>query len=162
MIKVQFIKEDRWKEHKKLRLEALKSDPIAFGSSYSKEKKLSEKEWKRRTKNALFAIFDNELIGMTIIIFEKGQKIKHIANIYGVYVKKKFRGQGISKKIFDEAIKIIKKKKYIKKIKLTVNSKQKPAINLYKKYGFKEVGVFRKELKINNKFYDSIVMEKHL
>lgn len=71
MVKVQYIKEDRWREHKKLRLEALKSDPIAFGSSYGEENKLTDDEWKRRTKSSLFAIVDNKLVEMVAIVFEK-------------------------------------------------------------------------------------------
>lgn len=93
---------------------------------------------------------------------KKNEKLKHVVNICAVYVKKEYRGQGISKKIFDTAIKLINKKKHIKKIKLSVNSELKPAIHLYKKYGFKEVGFLRKEMKIKNKFYDSIMMEKYL
>jgi len=45
---------------------------------------------------------------------------------------------------------------------LTVNPKQKAAVRLYKKYGFKIVGKLRKYLLVNGKFYDELVMEKFI
>jgi hypothetical protein len=58
------------------------SDSIAFGSSYEEEIMFSDEEWVNRIKNVLFAILDDKPIRMIVYIFNKGLKIKHIANIY--------------------------------------------------------------------------------
>lgn len=162
MIKIKRLSPNRWKEYRGLRLEALKKDFIAFGSSYEEEKKLSQSEWKKRIKNTLFALSDNQPIGMIVYIFLKQQKIKHVANIYGVYIKNEFRTQGIGKMLIEAAISEIQKNKSIVKINLNVNPKQKVAVRLYKRYGFKAIGTLKKDLFINGKFYDEVVMEKHL
>ena len=54
------------------------------------------------------------------------------------------------------------KNKNIIKISLNVNPKQKSAVRLYKKFGFKVVGVMKKDLFVNGKFYDELILEKFI
>lgn len=162
MIEIKKLPSNRWKEYNQLRLEALKNDPAAFGSSYEEEKKLSESDWKRRIKNTLFAMDDNKPVGMITYVFNDKIKTRHIANIFGVYVKKEYRKQGIGKKLIERALSNIKKNKEIIKINLCVNPKQKTALNLYKKYRFKVIGRLKKDLFIDGKFYDELLMEKFI
>ena len=160
MIKIKKLPIDRWKDYRNLRLEALKKDAISFSSSYEEEKKLSESEWKRRTRNTLFALSDDEPIGMIACVFNKKRKIRHIANIFGFYVKESYRNQGVGRKLIESALSSIMRNEYIIKIDLTVNPKQKAAVKLYKKYGFKVVGVLKKYLYAGGKFHDELIMEK--
>ncbi len=44
MIVTKSLSPERWKEYADLRLEALKNDPLAFGSSYEEELQLREEE----------------------------------------------------------------------------------------------------------------------
>jgi len=48
---------------------------------------------------------------------------------------------------------------HIVKISLSVYEKQTQAINLYKKLGFKEYGVFEKEMYVNGKYLNQVAME---
>ncbi len=162
MIEVKKLHSRRWKEYRDLRLEALKSDPIAFSSSFEEEKIFSDEEWKRRINNVLFAISNDKPVGMIGYIINNKNKTKHIANIFGVYVKKEYRRQGIGKKLFDIALKFIQKNVNVFKINLGVNSELKAAIELYKKHGFKIVGRLKKELLVDGKFYDELMMERIL
>lgn len=162
MIKIRKLLPNRWKEYRELRLESLRKDAIAFSSSYGEEKKLSESEWERRTKNTLFALSDDKPIGMIACVFNNKRKIRHIANVYGFYVKENYRYRGVGNKLIKSALSLIKKNKDIIKIGLTVNPKQKAAVRLYKKFGFKVVGKLRKDLLVNSKFYDELVMEKFI
>ena len=160
MIEIKKLSESRWKDFKDLRLESLKTEPAAFGSSYEEEIRLSKKEWKRRINNSLFAFLNEKPIGMILYIFNKKIKTNHIANIFGVYVKKEYRGRGIGKKLIESVISQIKKNKNIIKINLTVNPKQKSAVKLYEKYGFKIVGKMKNDLYVDGKFNDELIMEK--
>ena len=160
MIEIKKLSESRWKDFKDLRLESLKTEPAAFGSSYEEEIRLSKKEWKRRINNSLFAFLNEKPIGMIVYIFNNKIKTNHIANIFGVYVKKEYRGRGIGKKLIESAISQIKKNKNIIKINLTVNPKQKSAVKLYEKYGFKIVGKMKNDLYVDGKFNDELIMEK--
>jgi len=162
MIAVKKLEEDRWKEYRDLRLEALQKEPIAFGSSYDEEKNISEEEWRKRIENALFALSEDKLIGMIVYIRDNKIKTKHIGNIFGVYVTREYRGQGVGKKLMDSVLTQIQKSKDVVKIKLSVNPEQKAAVKLYQNYGFKIVGQLKKELYVEGKFYDELIMEKLL
>lgn len=162
MIEIRKLHPERWKDFQDLRLEALQSDPLAFSSSYDEEKLLTTDEWKKRVDNTLFALSNDTPVGMIVYIFNDKIKTNHIANVYGVYVKKEYRGQGIGKQLVEEALKIIQQNAKVSKIHLTVTAEQTAAIALYKKYGFIVVGKLEKELQINGKFYDELVMEKFL
>ncbi len=72
-----------------------------------------------------------------------------------VCVNPSFRGQGIAKALISEMMKVAKKQ-YINKMTLEVRESNLPAINLYKRSGFYEVGV-RKKYYINNN-EDAIIM----
>ena len=161
-IKIVKLPASKWKEYRKLRLEGLQKDPIAFGSSFEEEKMLSEEEWKRRCKNTIFAVSQDKVVGMIIYNFQQRKKLQHIANMYGAYVSSAFRKQGVGRKLLEAALVEILKNKKIVKISLGVMKEQKAAIALYKKYGFKVVGDFKKDLKVKNKYYDHLVMEKLL
>jgi ribosomal protein S18 acetylase RimI-like enzyme len=162
LIKTRRLPADRWKEYRKLRLEALKHDSLAFGSSYEEEVRLDEREWRRRIKNTIFAICDGSPIGMIAYVFNTRQKTKHIAAIYGVYVTAKHRGKGVGKNLVRRALAEIRKNDEIAKVQLSVNPELRPAFRLYKKTGFLVTGRAKKELKIGRKFYDLLYMEKAL
>lgn len=160
MIEIEKLPSDRWKDYQKLRLEALKNDPLAWVTSYEEEISLPKEVWQNRIGNALFALLDDQPIGTVSYYFEDRLKIKHIANIVGMYVTNEYRNQGIGSKLIDKAISSIKENNVILKIKLSVNPEQVYAVRLYKKYGFDIVGTLKKELLVNGKFYDFLLMEK--
>lgn len=162
MVEIMKLSSDRWQDYKKLRLEALKTEPIAFGSSYEEEIRFSKEVWQNRIGAALFAVLDDQLIGMVVYVFSERLKTKHIANIYGMYVTKEYRNQQIGSKLIAKAISIITENKEIHKIKLTVNPKQEHAHRLYKKYGFNRVGTYKNETCIDGHYYDELLMEKFI
>lgn len=53
-----------------------------------------------------------------------------------------------------------KANKQIRKMTLSVFSNNKNAIKLYKKVGFKVEGLCPKDVKINGRYYDSVLMYK--
>lgn len=76
------------------------------------------------------------------------------AEIMNIVTKKDFRSNGIGTLMLDYIIDYCKNNK-IKNINLEVNSTNTVAINLYKKYNFKEVGLRKKYY---NNTYDAILM----
>ena len=146
VFKIDNLPSSRWKECRNLRLEALQAVPIAFGSSYEEERSLSENEWRSRIENAIFALENDIPIGMIVTIVETNKIAERVANIFGVYVKNSHRGKGVGHQLITETIKKLKEDHRILKVKLAVNSNLQPAINLYKKAGFKEVGFLKEEL----------------
>ena len=162
MIKIKPLNEDRWQDYRDLRLESLKKEPLAYGSSYEETKDALEEHWRDRIKNVLFALDQDKPVGMIVYVRETMIKSKHIANIYGVYVAEEYRGRGVGKKLMDAALARIKEDHVIIKVKLTVNPVHKAAVKLYRNFGFKVTGKLKKELYFDGRFYDELVMEKLL
>jgi ribosomal protein S18 acetylase RimI-like enzyme len=162
MLEVKKMPEQRWNEYRAIRLEALKYEPLAFSSSFEEEQTMADDEWKKRIGNVLFALSHDKPLGMIGYIINNRLKTQHIAHIFGVYVQKEYRCQGIGRTLIERAIDNIRKNTYVSKISLTVNPLQKAAVKLYKKYGFKLAGILKKEMKVDDKFYNVLVMEKLL
>jgi ribosomal protein S18 acetylase RimI-like enzyme len=162
MITVTHLDEAQWGEYRDLRLEALKNDPLAYGSSYEEELPYQEADWRRRTPNVLFAVEDGKPVGMIVCGRNNRIKTAHICGIYGVYITKDCRGRGIGNHLMDAALAEIRKMSGVVKIELAVNPTQKAAERLYRKYGFKVTGRVKKALRVDGKFYDELMMEKHL
>lgn len=70
-------------------------------------------------------------------------KIIDEVNIMNIVVKKDKRGFKIGSALLEEILKISKQQK-AKTIILEVNEKNLPAIKLYQKYGFKQIGLRKK------------------
>ena len=153
----------RWKESRDIRLKALRSDAIAFGKSFSEEKNYPPNIWKNylRKKHAIYIFVDDMPVGMLAMKPYTGVRTRHIATLVGMYISKEHRGKGLGDILLKEMIRRIKKKGY-KKIELDVNTRQLPAIRLYKKNGFRKVGIWKKELFVNGRYYDEYFMEKLL
>jgi ribosomal protein S18 acetylase RimI-like enzyme len=149
----------RWEEYRRLRLEALEGDPLAFNHLYDEEKDLAESEWKKRIHGILFAIFNDRPVGMIKCFFGDTAKTRHVAELESFYVSGSYRGRGIGKELFKSALALIRDNRGISKVKLTVNSEQKAAIGLYEKEGFAVVGRLRNEARVGDRFYDKLIME---
>lgn len=155
-----------WKKYKDLRLEALLKDPEAFGESHAKAAKRTNEEWQEKMKDAASYIFvardDEDYVGMAAAFQEKGEKILHIAYVWGVYLREEYRGRGLGKKLMQAVLDEAKKNSEIKKINLNVNTKQTAAVKLYESFGFQIAGTLHKELQINGEYFDEYAMEKLL
>jgi ribosomal protein S18 acetylase RimI-like enzyme len=162
MVTIQQLSEHRWPEYRALRLEALKQDPIAFGSSFEEEAQFSQDEWKRRLQNAVFAVDGDVPVGLIVRVRKKQKNTQHILHIFSVYVKVSHRTQGIGKKLLDYVIAEAKRDQTLKKLQLMVNPLQKDAVRLYEQAGFTIVGTLRAEMQVNGVFYDELMMEKLL
>jgi ribosomal protein S18 acetylase RimI-like enzyme len=162
MIEIKQLPPERWQDYQKLRLEALKADPIAFGSSYEEEISRPEEFWRNRIGNMFFAVENNRPVGMVRYAFETRVKNKHVAGIYAMYVDKEFRNQGIGKRLMEGVISLIAENKDIHKIRLSVTPEQIYAVKLYEHYGFKSVGLFINELCVDGRYYGEVPMEKFI
>ena len=93
---------------------------------------------------------ENEIVGFAGILLIIDQ-----VNIMNIVVKKDKRNFGIGSSLLEEIIRYSKIHNATS-ITLEVNEKNIPAIKLYKKYGFKQVGLRRKYY---NNEYNAILMD---
>lgn len=161
---------ERWREAKRLRLEALREQPAAFASSYAYERAFSDEVWIARLTSAFqrdhnltcFAELKGELVGMAGANWSAREKIRHVATIYGVYVSPAQRGTGIAAHLMDALLDQLSALPQLEKVGLTVNSACAPATRLYERFGFQHVGTARRELYVAGTYYDLHYMERFL
>ena len=158
-VRIGKLSEKEWEKYKEIRLEALKTDPIAFGSSYEEEINRPESHWRNRTVGAVYAFSGDKVVGLMSYKDEDRLKTKHKSGIYSVYVKPEYRDKKVGKKLLEETLRLIKKNKEIIKVNITVNPLQIPAVRLYESFGFKAAGTLKKELLVNGTYYDELLME---
>lgn len=129
--------------------------------SFSKEKKWLEmmlKSVKSHKQAFLFAEYNEEVIGTTSIKLNVWRQ-SHIGML-GITIRNGYRGIGLGKYLTGEILKLAKKelKPKPKIIRLSVFSTNKPAINLYKRYGFKKVATIPKQIQHKGKLINEVIM----
>jgi RimJ/RimL family protein N-acetyltransferase len=152
-----------------LRLEALELEPQAFTESAS--------EHKAKTLEAIAAFlgsgtsldnfvlgaFDGpRLIGMTGFFRRVGQKINHRGEIWGVYVRRENRGQGVGRAILEELLRRLQSVPGLEQVALGVSTINVPARRLYESFGFKTYGREARALKIGTEYIDEDLMLLYL
>ena len=137
-----------------------------------KQRKVSEKEEVKYVRDlinkvtsrksvALVAEQDGKILGFGDVHKNPLDALRYVGS-FGIGIRKEARKMGIGEKLARLLIKEAKKKLKIKIIELHVFANNVPAINLYKKLGFKEAGKIRKGNYYYGKFIDDIIMVKYL
>lgn len=164
MISIIKLPPSKWHIYKDIRLKALYDDPQAFGSTYEVESTFSDEKWQERPLDnntiILVAMDQEKVVGMVGAHWEHWEKVRHIAHIWGMFVDKEYRGQGIGRHLMEEIELKAKERPHTEKIKLEVVTDQETALELYKNLGYREVGVQERQMKQNNVYYNSYLMEK--
>ncbi|MEI7578882.1 MAG: N-acetyltransferase [bacterium] len=156
-----------WESYRTHRLKMLQEFPEAYYTSYEENLLFPPEKWENYIQASLDAANSitlgawdqSRMIGSLTISWSDKFKTKHSAEIVGVGVEKEFQGRGIAAALFEEALKFIKAKPQFSKVNLGVNAENLPAISLYKKFGFQESGRKRQDIKIGERYYDTLEME---
>ena len=145
-----------------LRLEGLRLNPEAFGSTYDFEKDQSlERYTGWLTISAVFGAYQNsELIGTASFTQLSGQKDSHKGWLRAMYVHPAARRSGAGRQLVQAIIDHARQK--IEQLQLTVVSNNLPALRLYQSLGFQQYGLEKNALKHNNQYSDEILMSLDL
>lgn len=110
-------------------------------------------------KNIYYICYLNndEPIGVLGVHFNTRERFKHRASI-GINILKKYWGKGYGNILVQNLIEDFNNNLFLKKLELEVRSDNIPAINLYKKYGFKIEGEISQYFHIDGKFISAYIM----
>ena len=161
---------DRWRDAKRLRLEALLATPTAFASSYEDELAYPDEVWIARLRSSyeragnltFYAEADGALVGMAGAGWSGKAKLRHVAEVYSVYVSADMRGCGLASALMRRLLDELRALRQIEKVSLGVTSDNMAAVRLYEKLGFEIVGTARRALKVGGRYYDLLNMERFL
>lgn len=149
-------------KYRVIRLEGLRLNPEAFGSSYEEEMLYTEDEYRVRLKSEFaftYGAFDGDsLVGVVTLVPEGKRKMKHRANIYAMYVTHEMRGNGVGKSLLKAAIHKASELECIEQIYLTVVASNEHAKRLYASLGFQTFGLDKRALRIGETYYDEELM----
>jgi len=152
-------------DYKSIRLELLKENPTNFGSSFEEESLFEDEMWERRLNNknatSIGAYIGNEIIGICMVMKNPRLKMKHRAELNSMYVKKEYRGQGVSVGLLNNVFELLKDTD-VEILRLSVAAHNTSAISLYKKLGFVGNDIESKALKYENEYFDLVLMNKFL
>ena len=104
---------------------------------------------------------NKRIVGNGGIIVNTAPSHSHIGE-FGIALMKKVRGQGFGEKLSRIIIAEAKQNLKIKTLTLDAYAKNKPAIKLYKKLGFKVYGKLKNYHKHYDKLIDSVFMFKNI
>jgi ribosomal protein S18 acetylase RimI-like enzyme len=146
-----------------LRLEALEQEPLAFGSSAEEHRETTVEEFGKRisASGAHFvvgAFADGQLVGSVGFGRETRPKERHKGRIWGVFVRKQNRGQGIARLLMAEALRRAGALNGLEQIMLTVGDHQTSAKQLYASLGFHVIGHERGALKVGDVYVNEDYM----
>lgn len=163
---IRQLKESDYKNYRQLRLEALQNHPEAFASSYEEESLQDDSFYidrlNQKNSYAIGAFDETSLVGIAVCVPQTRNKIRHIADIYSVYVTPQYRKKNIAYQMIQSIIKYAEALGYIEQMKLSVTSTNVEAIKLYQRCGFQIYGLDPKVIRIHEQYFDSILMIKYL
>jgi RimJ/RimL family protein N-acetyltransferase len=128
-----------------------------FGRSVEQEQDFIENTLKK--KNALFIIaeINGKVVGNLNFSGGSRQRTAHVGE-FGVSILKKYWGNCIGQELMEYLIDWSKNSGIIRKFNLKVRTDNTRGIHLYKKLGFLEEGIVKRDFLINGEFYDSLIM----
>ena len=148
--------------YREIRLEALKRNPEAFGSTFESEnaQPLSWFEAVVVRADIFGAFLDGALVGIAGYAAQEGAKQAHKALLWGMYVRAAGRNLGLGERLVAAVLDHARGR--VEMVQLTVVSDNAAARRLYSSMGFVEYGYEKRALKQDGRYYDEVLMAKFL
>lgn len=147
---------------KRIRLEALCEEPLAYASTYEDWAVLSDEEWRKRMSEPVVAAFlGEEPVGLAGLMQQRSGKMTHRASIVMVYVRKSQRGTGLAGDLVD-AIVDEARALGIVQLELAVTAENQAAARFYERKGFVEIGRIPGALLHEGREIDDIMMARRI
>jgi ribosomal protein S18 acetylase RimI-like enzyme len=143
-----------------IRLEALESEPFAFGKAVEEHRQTPVDTIASRLRNAtegnftLGAFENGKLVGIATFTKETGLKERHKGRIYGVYVSATQRRKGVGRALLTALLERAREDSSLEQILLAVATCQNAAQELYRAFGFQTYGTEPNALKVGDRYID--------
>jgi ribosomal protein S18 acetylase RimI-like enzyme len=155
---IRRIGADDLEAFKRIRLEALREEPLAYASSFEDWAVLSDDEWRGRMSEPIVAAFlGEEPVALAGLMRQRPGKMVHRASIVMVYVRKDQRGTGLASDLIDAIIDEARAWGIVQ-LELAVTAENQAAVRFYERKGFLEIGRIPGALMHEGREIDDIMM----
>ncbi|MET2527164.1 GNAT family N-acetyltransferase [Ralstonia pseudosolanacearum] len=156
-------------EYRSLMLEAYSLHPEAFTSSATERESLPLSWWEQRlspgdgVNEVVFGCrCDDQLAGVAGLAFERREKTRHKATLFGMYVSAGFRNLGLGGKLVNHVLTYAKSRPGVLLVQLTVSDGNRAAQTLYERYGFVPFGCEPYAIAVGDAFVPKVHMWRKL
>jgi ribosomal protein S18 acetylase RimI-like enzyme len=162
-ISVVVLGQQDWRDLRAIRLEALRSEPAAYSSSFEETLARSDEHWQQRLASDhsvhLLARAQSRPIGMVGGYLGSDEGDESVAVVFGMYVAREYRGRGIGRLLLSSLIDRLSALPQISTIRLGVTETQDPARALYESMGFQVIGKTEEGIVVDDRQVDELIME---
>ncbi len=158
---IRQLNSDDAQAYQELRIRGLYESPSAFSASPAEEEGRSLAEVAKRVTPAadgslcVFGAFSgSDLVGVLAFVRPTREKLRHGAELCGMYVAPEMRRRGFGGALLDAALAHARSLPGVRQLKLTVNATNAAARSLYESRGFVQVGVEPEALCVEGRFFD--------
>tara|TARA_R110002167_G_scaffold308802_1_gene513611 strand:- start:207 stop:716 length:510 start_codon:yes stop_codon:yes gene_type:complete len=145
-----------------IRREALAIEPAAFGSSLVEEWDMAEEQVEAWIDDNLIigAFAGREAVAMAGLRRLRRHKVRHRAELWGVYVRRAWRGTGTADRLMEVLLELCDRD--IRQVELNVVEGHSAALAFYRRHGFRESGRIPNATVTEGGYADEIVMTRWL
>lgn len=152
-------------EYRALMLRAYADEPDAFTATVSEREPLPLQWWTSRVSDdpdaselVLGAFLDARLVGVAGLRFERRERTRHKATLFGMYVLPPFRSRGIARALIEAVLEHARSTPGTRVVQLTVMETNAPARRLYASCGFRPFGTEPFAIKVGERFVSVVHM----
>lgn len=141
-----------------IHLEALQAQPAAFAAAYEEDCDQPSAAYAQRLEQLtiLGAFADDGLAGVVTLQRHAQLKRRHVAMLWGMYVKPAARGTGLAEALFEAALH--RAQSEVDQLELYVQVGNARARRFYVRYGFETYGIMRRSLRVDGVDHDAEMM----
>ena len=151
----------------KLRLSVMETNPYSFSVTKQEEIKTGKEiirqvihNYELSNERIIIGAWEQGLIGVVGVERYSGEIEKHKVRLWGPYVEKSSREQGIGETLVKKAMDYAFGIEGVEIITLETGSESRRAISIFDKQGFVKTGTQINALKFDDKYIDLIYMQR--
>jgi GNAT superfamily N-acetyltransferase len=137
-IRLRQLDEEDWATYRRVRLEALREAPYAFGSTLAREQERPEAEWRRVVASRVRFVAESGGAVVGTVSCGDGESTG-VAALTAMWVDPGFRRQGIGALLLQRVIEWVRENGYGKVVLWVVDGNDS-AERLYERHGFRRTG----------------------
>lgn len=152
-------------EYRAIMLQAYADEPAAFTATVSEREPLPLEWWTSRvsdqsnpTELVFGAFAGGRLVGVAGLRFERRERTMHKASLFGMFVRRELRGQGIARALVGAVLERAQSTPGTRVVQLGVTQPNAPALRLYESCGFRPFGTEPYAIKVGERFVSFVHM----